>query len=37
MAITLSKGQRVDIGLQKLGTGLGWDPANTGADFDLDA
>ncbi len=37
MAITLSKGQRVDIGLQKLGIGLGWDPANTGADFDLDA
>lgn len=37
MAITLTKGQRVDIGLKKLGVGLGWDPASTGADFDLDA
>lgn len=37
MAITLSKGQRVDIGLRKLGIGLGWDPASSGADFDLDA
>jgi tellurium resistance protein TerD len=39
MAINLIKGQRVDIGLQKLGVGLGWDP-NTNAsveDFDLDA
>lgn len=37
MAINLSKGQRVDIGLQKIGVGLGWDPAQTGKDFDLDA
>ncbi|HSJ01191.1 MAG: TerD family protein [Verrucomicrobium sp.] len=37
MAINLSKGQRVDIGLQKIGVGLGWDPAQTGQDFDLDA
>jgi tellurium resistance protein TerD len=37
MAITLTKGQRVDIGLTKLGVGLGWDPAQTGQDFDLDA
>lgn len=39
MAINLSKGQRVDIGLQKIGVGLGWDPNETqsGEDFDLDA
>ena len=39
MAINLTKGQRVDIGLQKIGVGLGWDPntAGTGPDFDLDA
>ena len=38
MAINLSKGQRVDIGLQKLGVGLGWDPsAAAGVEFDLDA
>jgi tellurium resistance protein TerD len=39
MAINLSKGQRVDIGLQKIGVGLGWDPneAGSGADYDLDA
>jgi tellurium resistance protein TerD len=38
MAINLSKGQRVDIGLQKLGVGLGWDPsAAPGVEFDLDA
>jgi len=39
MAISLSKGQRIDIGLTKLSVGLGWDP-NKGAstsDFDLDA
>jgi tellurium resistance protein TerD len=39
MAINLSKGQRVDIGLTKVGIGLGWDP-NSGSivhDFDLDA
>ena len=37
--INLKKGQRADIGLKKLGVGLGWDP-NTGMsqyDFDLDA
>jgi tellurium resistance protein TerD len=39
MAINLTKGQRVDIGLQKLGVGLGWDPndAASGYDYDLDA
>lgn len=37
MAINLSKGQRVDIGLEKIGVGLGWDPAAGGQDFDLDA
>lgn len=38
MAINLEKGQRVDIGLQKVGVGLGWDPNdNGGFDFDLDA
>lgn len=38
MAINLTKGQRVDIGLQKLGVGLGWDPsAAPGVEFDLDA
>ncbi len=38
MAINLSKGQRVDIGLQKLGVGLGWDPSSApGIEFDLDA
>lgn len=37
MAINLSKGQRVDIGLSKIGVGLGWDPAKSGHDFDLDA
>ena len=39
MAIELKKGQRTDIGLQRLGVGLGWD-ANTGASsyaYDLDA
>lgn len=37
MAINLKKGQRVDIGLQKLGVGLGWDPsATTGIKHDLD-
>ena len=39
MAIQLTKGQRVDIGLQQINVGLGWDP-NSGAsphDFDLDA
>lgn len=39
MAITLQKGQKVDIGLKKVGVGLGWDPNKSGAghDFDLDA
>ncbi len=37
MAINLDKGQKVGIGLQKVGIGLGWDPAETGVDFDLDA
>ena len=26
MAINLQKGQRIEIGLQKVGVGLGWDP-----------
>jgi tellurium resistance protein TerD len=39
MAINLTKGQRIDIGLQQLGVGLGWDPNASGNqdDFDLDA
>lgn len=37
MAIELKKGQRIDIGLLKLGVGLGWDPADNGQEFDLDA
>ena len=38
MAINLQKGQRIEIGLQKVGVGLGWDPnTSTGFDFDLDA
>lgn len=38
MAINLQKGQRIEIGLQKVGVGLGWDPnESTGYDFDLDA
>lgn len=37
MAINLTKGQRVDIGLQNIGVGLGWDPAESGQEFDLDA
>ncbi len=38
MAINLSKGQRIDIGLLKVGVWLGWDPQHgTGYDFDLDA
>lgn len=38
MAINLQKGQRIGIGLQKVGVGLGWDPnTSTGFDFDLDA
>lgn len=38
MAINLQKGQRIEVGLQKIGVGLGWDPnESTGFDFDLDA
>jgi tellurium resistance protein TerD len=38
MAIDLTKGQRIEIGLSKVGVGLGWDPnEGTGFDFDLDA
>jgi tellurium resistance protein TerD len=38
MAINLSKGQRIDIGLSRVGVGLGWDPStSTGHEFDLDA
>jgi tellurium resistance protein TerD len=38
MAINLQKGQKIDIGLNKLTIGLGWDPnEGTGHDFDLDA
>ena len=36
--INLQKGQRIEIGLQKVCVGLGWDPnKSTGFDFDLDA
>ncbi len=38
MAINLTKGQKIDIGLSKMSVGLGWKPnEGTGADFDLDA
>lgn len=38
MAINLTKGQRIDVRLVRLGVGLGWDPNDgSGADFDLDA
>lgn len=38
MAINLTKGQRINIGLQKIGVGLGWDPNEaSGEDYDLDA
>lgn len=37
MAINLQKGQRVSVELVHLTVGLGWDPAETGDDFDLDA
>ena len=37
MSINLQKGQRIEIGLQNVGVGLGWDPnTSTGYDFDLD-
>jgi len=36
--INLQKGQRIEIGLSRVGVGLGWDPnESTGYDFDLDA
>lgn len=36
--INLEKGQRIELGLEKVAVGLGWDPnPNTGHDFDLDA
>ena len=36
--INLQKGQRIGIGLQKVGVVFGWDPnTSTGYDFDLDA
>lgn len=38
MGINLTKGQRIDVGLQKVDVGLDWDPNDSsGADFDLDA
>ena len=38
MAINLVKGQNIEIGLSRVGVGLGWDPnPTTGHDFDLDA
>jgi tellurium resistance protein TerD len=38
MAISLIKGQKIDIGLSKISVGLGWNPnEGTGFDFDLDA
>jgi stress response protein SCP2 len=38
MAIDLKKGQRIELGLERIGIGLGWDPnEGTGHDFDLDA
>ena len=35
MAISLEKGQRIEIGLSKVSVGLGWDP-NEGSGFDFD-
>lgn len=38
MAINLIKGQKINIGLNNITVGLGWDPnEGTGYDFDLDA
>ncbi len=38
MAISLIKGQKIDIGLSKISVGLGWNPnEGTGYAFDLDA
>ena len=37
MAINLQKGQKIDIGLNNITVGLGWNPnEGTGHDFDLD-
>ena len=36
--INLQKGQKIELGLEKVGVGLGWNPSAAGqADFDLDA
>ena len=37
MAICLTKGQRVTLGLKNVTVGLGWDPAENGMEYDLDA
>ena len=38
MAISLQKGQKVNIGLSQISVGLGWNPnEGTGGAFDLDA
>jgi tellurium resistance protein TerD len=40
MALNLTKGQRVDVGLRQVAIGLGWNPdplASPGQGFDLDA
>lgn len=39
MAIILKKGEKVEIGLSKVGVGLGWDPntSQSSEDYDLDA
>jgi len=39
MAINLHKGQRIEVGLKRVGVGLGWDPNPTasGSPYDLDA
>lgn len=38
MAINLQKHQRIEISLQKVGVGLGWDPNESGnVEYDLDA
>ena len=39
MAINLTKGQRIDVGLRKAGVGLGWNPNPQASshDYDLDA
>lgn len=36
MALNLTKGQRVDISIQKFGVGLGWDPNSNASSFDYD-